>query len=211
MKYAEKLWSPEIINRQRFFDSVAGIWEQEHTESQDTTKLLSLIRRFNLQPGQAVLDGGCGTGRLVPFILRDIGPAGRLVAVDISENMLAIARQKYSAPNLLFLQADVATLKITSYFDRLICFCLLPHLPDKLPALKAFWRYLKSDGQLIVAHSSSREEVNSYHAHLPEPICYDQLPDHQRMMELMRAAHFKILEFEESDIYFLRAVPEDKK
>jgi len=82
-------------------------------------------------------------------------------------------------------------------------------LPDKLLALRTLRANLKPGGQLIIAHTASRQEVNTYHAHLPQPICRDELPDSQEMMELLAAARLRLIELEESDKYFLKAVRDE--
>ncbi|MBC7363109.1 MAG: methyltransferase domain-containing protein [Candidatus Aminicenantes bacterium] len=197
----------EVLSRQLFFDQVAEAWEEEHRESALDSKMARLLERLELKPGQVVLDAGCGTGRLVPLISEKIGPEGKLIAVDVSANMLKIARQKFNFHNVVFIQADVCELDASKLFDRVICLSLFPHLPDQESGLRAFKKYLKPNGQLIIAHTASREEVNSYHAQLPEPICYDQLPERNQMINLLQKTGFKLLELEESDVYFLRATP----
>jgi len=49
------------------------------------------ITSLHLQPGQTVLDVGCGTGRNFSLILDKIGPTGKLVGVDYTSDMLARA------------------------------------------------------------------------------------------------------------------------
>lgn len=199
----------EVSSRRLYFDRVAAIWEEEHSEAEVDAALQALVSRFDLRPGQVVLDAGCGTGRLLPLILREIGPGGELVAVDFSEKMLEIARKKYQATNLVFCRADISQLKSPCQFDRIICLCLIPHLPDKLLALRTLRANLKPGGQLIIAHTASRQEVNCFHAQLPEPICHDQLPDSQEMTELLVAAGLRLIELEESNEYFLKAVRDE--
>ncbi|HOL46512.1 MAG TPA: class I SAM-dependent methyltransferase, partial [Candidatus Saccharicenans sp.] len=203
----------EISSRRLFFDRVASAWEEEHSEAEaeGDSALRTLVNRFDLEPGQVVLDAGCGTGRLLPLILEKIGPAGKLLAVDFSEKMLDIARKKYRAPNLIFYRADISQFKPPCQFDRIICLCLLPHLPDKLLALRTLGATLKPGGQLIVAHTASREEVNAFHARLPEPVCYDQLPASREMAELLQAAHLRLIELNEGTMYFLRAGRDDDR
>lgn len=203
--------APEISSRELYFDLVAATWEEEHSEAEDDAALQALVSRFDLRPGQVVLDAGCGTGRLLPLILEKIGPAGELLAVDFSEKMLEIARKKYRAPNLIFYRADISQFKPPCQFDRIICLCLLPHLPDKLLALQTLGASLKPGGQLIVAHTASREEVNAFHARLPEPVCYDQLPASREIAELLQAAHLRLIELNEGTMYFLRAGRDDDR
>ncbi len=52
------------------------------------------IQSLQLQPGQVVLDIGCGTGMSLDLLQQAVGPAGRVVAVDQSRDMLEQARQR---------------------------------------------------------------------------------------------------------------------
>src|SRR5687767_11448390 len=52
-----------------------------------------LLQRVPLRPGQRVLDVACGTGVIVRHAAPILGSAGRLVGVDLSSNMLAVARE----------------------------------------------------------------------------------------------------------------------
>ncbi len=54
----------------------------------------SVIRRAELKPGERVLDLGTGTGSVAVEAARLVGPAGRVTAVDISPEMLALARRR---------------------------------------------------------------------------------------------------------------------
>ncbi len=195
----------EVFRRQLFFDQVAEKWDENYLGADEVMELIKIVNRFHLNPGELVMDAGCGTGILTPFILKEIGPRGWLFGVDISGKMVEIARKKYQAPNLVFFKADIYHLEIENFFDRIICFRLFPHLPNKRLALKKFRHYLKPSGELIIAHTAGQEEVNNYHARLAEPICYDRLPKDNEMKTMIRAAGFNLLELQEKDNYFLRA------
>jgi S-adenosylmethionine-diacylgycerolhomoserine-N-methlytransferase len=55
---------------------------------------LAAIERLGLRPGDQVLDIGCGTGLNFPLLLDRVGPAGRVVGLDASVQMLAQARRR---------------------------------------------------------------------------------------------------------------------
>ena len=51
------------------------------------------VTRLSLQPGDRVLEVGCRTGRNLSYLSRAVGPDGRVYGIDISEGMLAKARE----------------------------------------------------------------------------------------------------------------------
>ena len=55
------------------------------------------IASLRLKPGEVVVDAGCGTGWCLPFLARAVGPAGSVIALDPSPDMLAIARERVPA------------------------------------------------------------------------------------------------------------------
>lgn len=66
-----------------------------------------LLERAALQPGERVLDVGCGTGQTSIEIARRVGERGRVLGVDISAPLLGRARERaHEVPQLAFAEAD---------------------------------------------------------------------------------------------------------
>jgi ubiquinone/menaquinone biosynthesis C-methylase UbiE len=68
-----------------------------------------LLARAGVAPGEAVLEVGCGTGAATLPLAEAVGESGRVVGVDISEPMLAVARRNAAESglrNISLLQAD---------------------------------------------------------------------------------------------------------
>ena len=84
-----------------------------------------LCERGFLEPGNKVLDIGCGTGLETVFFGQVIGPEGEVVGIDLSEPMLEVARERakrYELSNTKFTRRDRDKLKFPhAFFDSLIC------------------------------------------------------------------------------------------
>src|SRR5690242_15881659 len=59
---------------------------------------------FDPRPEEVLLDVGCGTGVNAHALSKLVGPAGRIIGIDPSPAMLAIAREKASAANIEYQQ-----------------------------------------------------------------------------------------------------------
>ncbi len=84
------------------------------------------IARLALQPGEVVLELGCGTGTSFAALLSAIGAQSHLIGVDASAAMLAVAqtqavRHRWSNLSLLWADAAQAVLAARSV-DRVLCF-----------------------------------------------------------------------------------------
>ena len=93
-----------------YWNEVAGPkWVQLDAQINDQIEALGLeaIERAAPQPGESVLDVGCGCGHSSQELARRVGKKGRVVGVDLSEPMLALARSRASdLPQLGYDAAD---------------------------------------------------------------------------------------------------------
>jgi SAM-dependent methyltransferase len=108
---------------------------------------------LNLAPGLSALDVGCGAGDDLAALARVLGPEGRAVGVDASEDMLAAARKKTAgAPGAVeVLAADAASLPFEDHsFDRARADRVFQHVPDPSAALGEMIRVLRPGGWLTV-------------------------------------------------------------
>ena len=98
-----------------------------------------------------VVEVGCGVGRLTRAIAPEVG---RVIAFDLSAEMLAIARSSVEAANASFHRAATPALAeiADSSADAFVAYCVFQHLPD-LDVLRAYLntaaRVLKPGGRLI--------------------------------------------------------------
>ncbi|MCB9103942.1 MAG: methyltransferase domain-containing protein [Anaerolineales bacterium] len=123
--------------------------------TEQTTMYQELSRKMlelaDIQPGMRVLDLGCGTGVTTQAVLQALDGRGQVLAVDISDPMLQIARQQVWSEQVVFMQADAAELErlILEPVDRVVCnsvFWQFRHKAQVLPALHAV---LADNGRLV--------------------------------------------------------------
>ena len=134
-----------------------------------TNRAATIIQHLGLEPGMAVLDAGCGPGRLTVPAARQVGPDGSIVAADIQPGMLRRAKDKTDAAgltNVRFIQTALGEGKLErNKFDRALLVTVLGEIPDQEPALREIFSALKAGGILSVTeivfdnHYQSRETV----------------------------------------------------
>ena len=111
-----------------------------------------VIADLDLPPRANVLDLACGTGDFTAALLRQF-PDARVTGVDLTPEMLAIARQKLAgSADVAFCTGDAQDLAAFSdaTFDLVVCAFGFRNFPDKEKALAACHRVLKPTGRLIV-------------------------------------------------------------
>jgi len=108
--------------------------------------------RSDLQAG-TIFDAGCGTG-LFTIGLASTDSAWRLVGLDMSAGMLAVARKqadKLRLDNVSFGQGDVLALPFgDATFDAAVAGGLFPNLNRPDDALRELWRILKPGGRILI-------------------------------------------------------------
>jgi ubiquinone/menaquinone biosynthesis C-methylase UbiE len=108
----------------------------------------AIAERLDLRPTDALLDVGCGTGTAL-FELA--GSVARAVGVDLSEEMLEVARSR-TRPGVELLHADATALPFEdATFDAYRAERIYQHLADPLAALREARRVLAPGGRLVVA------------------------------------------------------------
>jgi SAM-dependent methyltransferase len=122
-----------------------------------------LIRRAALQSGQQVLDLGTGTGSVAIKAASLIVPGGNVTAVDISPEMLDLARQRSASlglTNIEFLEGRAEELPVTGPFDAVLASLSLMYVIDRAAAAREIARVLRPGGGFVAAVWGGPEEAD---------------------------------------------------
>lgn len=113
-----------------------------------------LVENADLQPGDRVLDVGCGTGVVARRASTDVAPDGNVVGIDTNEGMLEVARTTAADryPSIEWRRADATDLPFAEgAFDVVLCQQVLQFVPTPVAALREMRRVLDSDGRLALS------------------------------------------------------------
>jgi ubiquinone/menaquinone biosynthesis C-methylase UbiE len=91
------------------------------------------VQALGLRPGATVVDVACGTGQNFPLIEQVIGPAGRIIGVDLTDAMLAQAQRRIDHngwSNVSLVQADAADYTFPAELDAILSTYALSHVPE---------------------------------------------------------------------------------
>ncbi|MEP6911741.1 MAG: class I SAM-dependent methyltransferase [bacterium] len=111
------------------------------------------VRRLQLKPGDTVLEVGCGTGRNLAFLREAVGPKGRIFGVDLSEGMLAKARQlctKRGWQNVTLIHSDAVSYTAPTEVDGVIFSLSYATMPHHKAVLLHAWNQLQAGRNLVI-------------------------------------------------------------
>jgi ubiquinone/menaquinone biosynthesis C-methylase UbiE len=112
------------------------------------------VERLGLAEGALVLDAGCGSGASALPAAERVGPAGRVIGVDLAEGLLQLARAKArdrGLRNVEFQCADMTALPFgDGRFDAVVCVFAIFFVPDMERQVAELWRLVRPGGRLAI-------------------------------------------------------------
>ncbi len=149
-----------------------------------------LLEALAVQPGERILDVGCGAGQLAVEIAALVGSTGRVDGVDISEDMLAAAhdrsRDQQVSSWIQFSKADATALPFPDgFFDAVVSHMVYEYVPAIDKAMAELRRVTRGGGRAVIVdcdwdsivwHSSDRKRMERVLSAWEEHLAYPWLP-----------------------------------
>jgi ubiquinone/menaquinone biosynthesis C-methylase UbiE len=191
------------MNHREYFNQLASKWDQM-TPEETRARLPQMIDHLAIKPGDSILDVGGGTGILIPLLHKAAGDGGKIVSLDIAEEMLKQARNNGYSKNIHYIQADAAAIPFSEEsFDLVVCYSCFPHFLDKPRALAEMKRVLRNGGHLAICHTASRQAINELHKSIGNAVGNDTIPDEATMRKMLAASGLKPAEIRDEPHRYL--------
>jgi SAM-dependent methyltransferase len=157
-------------NEQAALQWQVGVWDRmspiylREVDDRFTEIIAGVIRRAALRPGQQVLDLGTGTASVAVKAAPAVMPGGTVTAVDISPEMLGLARQRAASmglSNITFLEGRAEEIPTPSgQSDAVLASLSLMYVIDRVAAAREIARVLRPGGRLVAAVWGGPEEAD---------------------------------------------------
>ena len=178
-----------------FFDAQAGArWSSADYGEEEAPKLERLFAHVGSLDGQAVLEPGCGTGRLTALLARRVGPRGRVLAMDVSPAMVRAARARLEGVG----NAEVLLCALEDRppepqsIDLALCHQVFPHMADQPAALRCMASALRPGGSLVIHHFINSATINDHHRKAGSAVEHDTMPEPHHMRAMLEEGGFRM-------------------
>ncbi|MEV1333010.1 class I SAM-dependent methyltransferase [Micromonospora costi] len=151
-----------------FFAARAARWDTAFGD--DLPAYVAAVAEAALPAGAVVVDVGCGTGRALPALRDAVGPHGTVVGLDVTPQMLAVARAAARRAGAHLVLGDSRRLPLPDgSVDAVFAAGLLTHLPDPEAGLRELARITRPGGTLVLFHPSGRAALAARHGRALRP------------------------------------------
>jgi len=183
-----------------FFDKLASVWDNSPLKYETREKL---TRMMDLPPNSVIVDAGCGRGVMFDHLLKT--KPSKIIAIDISGEMIRLAKESFNDECIEYIQGDFYSAAFPM-LDTVVFFNSYPHFIDKSKLADKLSNVIKKGGFLIIAHSLSKEEINS--CHTGERVSTLSVPLENAEVEAGKFSEYFSLDsfLENNEMYFIKLI-----
>jgi ubiquinone/menaquinone biosynthesis C-methylase UbiE len=153
-------------------------------------KILSMY----IERGQTVLDLGCGSGIFTIALAKLVGETGRVIAVDVQDEMLQMVRKKAAKEGL---ESRIITYKsgqnrigISDRVDFALAFYMVHEVPNTEAFLKEIASLLKREGRLLIVEPKLHVSASSFKKTIEAAQLAGLRPVSQPQIRFSRSCYF---------------------
>lgn len=192
--------------RRKFFDDLAARWDDIHPYPEQLPAVRRGLEACGALDNATVVDVGCGTGIVTRELLSRVGQ-GRVIALDLSSEMLARAARAAPDPRVEFIHGEVISCGIAAgSVDAVLCYNTFPHFQDRAAAVRELVRWLRPAGRVLIWHDAGRAAINAIHHQVGGAVAHDMLPPAREVAALLEHEGLSIVAEEDlSDRYMVFA------
>jgi len=141
---------------QRFYGRWAGLYDAiaRRTPGVGSART-AFADTLELEPGDTVVEMGCGTGANVPYLRERVGDEGRVVGVDFTRPLLDRARENAQWANVSFVRGDAARPPVEGPVDAVVATFVVGMLSDPARAVDRWLDLLGPGGRLGLLDAAS--------------------------------------------------------
>ena len=150
----------------------------------------TLLKALKLQPGMTICDMGCGNGFYTLRVAKQIGPTGKVLAVDIQPEMLTLLRERAAAEKVQNVQPILGSVidpeLPEASCDLILCVDVYHEFSHPEHMLKAMRTALKPDGKLVLVEfrmEDHRVPIKIEHKMSKEQILKELPPNGFKLVE----------------------------
>lgn len=177
----------QVISVQRIYNTRSSVYD----DTWHPAFAGEYVKWASPLPGQQVLDLACGTGLVSLLAKQAVGESGTVVAIDVSDGMMDVARKKAERLNLdvEFINHDITDLEVLKgtdlgdEYDLITCATALVLLEDPAKAIKQWAGLLKPGGRLIIDVPTEDANISGLVFEEVGEVLGIQLPFNRRWVE----------------------------
>ncbi len=158
----------DLAATREFFAARAAGWEDRFPD--DGPAFAAAVAALGPRSGEVALDAGCGTGRALPLLRHAVGPAGLVLGVDVTPEMLAEAGRLGRRAVASLVVGDAGRLPLADRsVDAVLAAGLLAHRDGPAGGLAELARVTRPGGRLALFHPIGRAALAARHGRQPDP------------------------------------------